>query len=253
MMLALASAKGAPGVTSSGLVLAAGWPRPVVLVEADPSGGDLALRCRSTADGPIEPAPNLLGLAATARSNTSGRMAELAQELACGVRLVQGVTSPAQGRGLGALWPAIADLLAAADVDVIADLGRLDATAAHLPVATASDQLLLVCGASVDSVHHLRTLVSDLVDHRTVGVLASRIRPLLIGAARHGEADRRDVDELMAATQIPVAACAHLPLDHPALLGLEDGGGRGLSRSLLLRSARGLADQLAGTTEQAPA
>ena len=39
--LALVSAKGAPGVTTSALLLAAVWPSPSVLVEADWAGGDL--------------------------------------------------------------------------------------------------------------------------------------------------------------------------------------------------------------------
>ena len=41
MLIALCSAKGAPGVTTSGLALALSWPRPVVLAELDPAGGDV--------------------------------------------------------------------------------------------------------------------------------------------------------------------------------------------------------------------
>jgi len=38
-LIALASATGAPGVSTTALGLALNWPRPVVLVEADPNGG----------------------------------------------------------------------------------------------------------------------------------------------------------------------------------------------------------------------
>src|SRR3954452_23618500 len=41
MLIALCSAKGAPGVTTSGLALTLTWPRRVVLAELDPAGGDV--------------------------------------------------------------------------------------------------------------------------------------------------------------------------------------------------------------------
>src|SRR3954463_12043197 len=41
MLIALCSAKGAPGVTTSGLALTLAWPRPVLLAELDPAGGDV--------------------------------------------------------------------------------------------------------------------------------------------------------------------------------------------------------------------
>lgn len=37
-LVTLVSAAGSPGVTTTGLGLALCWPRPVVLVEADPAG-----------------------------------------------------------------------------------------------------------------------------------------------------------------------------------------------------------------------
>ena len=38
-MIVLASASGSPGVTTTALGLVLGWPRPALLVEADPTGG----------------------------------------------------------------------------------------------------------------------------------------------------------------------------------------------------------------------
>jgi cellulose biosynthesis protein BcsQ len=37
-VIALASAAGSPGVTTTAVGLAFSWPRPVLLVEADPTG-----------------------------------------------------------------------------------------------------------------------------------------------------------------------------------------------------------------------
>ena len=52
-VVALASVKGSPGVTTAATALAAAWPtgRQVLLVEADPFGGDLAPRYGSTVTG----------------------------------------------------------------------------------------------------------------------------------------------------------------------------------------------------------
>ena len=38
-LIVLTSASGSPGVTTTALGLALTWPRPVLLVEADPTGG----------------------------------------------------------------------------------------------------------------------------------------------------------------------------------------------------------------------
>lgn len=42
-MIALVSGKSAPGITTSVALLASVWPSPVVVVDADPAGGDLAI------------------------------------------------------------------------------------------------------------------------------------------------------------------------------------------------------------------
>ncbi len=42
-VIALTSASGSPGVTTTAVALAFLWPRPVVLVEADPTGGSAIL------------------------------------------------------------------------------------------------------------------------------------------------------------------------------------------------------------------
>ena len=42
MLIAVAADKGAPGVTTTAVTLAAVWPRPVLLAECDPAGGDIA-------------------------------------------------------------------------------------------------------------------------------------------------------------------------------------------------------------------
>src|SRR4029077_2102430 len=66
-LIAVASDKGAPGVTTASVVLAAVWPRPVLLAECDPAGGDLLYRFPGADRGRLCPGRGLLSLAVAAR------------------------------------------------------------------------------------------------------------------------------------------------------------------------------------------
>ena len=76
-IVALVSASGSPGVTTTALGLALLWPRPVMLVEADPTGGSGLLagyfRCTREYDS------GLIELALTA-SNLSDALADVARD-----------------------------------------------------------------------------------------------------------------------------------------------------------------------------
>src|ERR1700716_3587109 len=63
MLVAVVSVKGSPGVTTFSVALAARWPAPArtLLVEADPSGGDVGVRFS------LASTPGLVSLAAAAR------------------------------------------------------------------------------------------------------------------------------------------------------------------------------------------
>ena len=244
MLVSLFSAKGSPGVTSSGLALAAAWPRPVVLLEADPSGSDLVYRCRSVAGGPFASSPNILGLASAVRGDRSVAVSEWTQKLANGVDLVAGVTTPTQGRGLAGLWSAVAAAAMISEVDVIVDLGRVEREAPTMPLLTGADLMVPIVSGSLDSLMHARELLKDLV-----GEPHSRIVPLLVGRVRTAVADCEDVDEVLASAGIIAAHATHLPLDHSGLSALEAGAKpNGRARmSQLVRTARLAADQLIAT------
>ena len=66
-LIAIASDKGAPGVTTAALALAAVWPRPVLLAECDPAGGDLVYRFPAVGGGHLDPRRGVLSLAVVAR------------------------------------------------------------------------------------------------------------------------------------------------------------------------------------------
>ena len=152
MLIALCSAKGAPGVTTTGLALALSWPRPVVVAELDPTGGDVLagygrgqLPARGLAE--LELAARRGGLA----GNLTGHLLQLG---ASGdVRLLPGLGDPASARHVD--WDRLAGALASADdgsADVLADCGRLRAV--HFPAAVVhrAAAVVVVTGSSLRSV-----------------------------------------------------------------------------------------------------
>ena len=64
-VIALTSAKGAPGVTTTALALTLLWPRPVLLAECDPAGDSSLLA--GYMGGSVEHTRGLLGLLAAQR------------------------------------------------------------------------------------------------------------------------------------------------------------------------------------------
>lgn len=245
MLAAMFSAKGAPGVTSSALTLAAVWPRPVVLIEADPSGSDLVYRCRAAIGGPLAPSPNVLGLVSAARKERTTPLHAWTQRLGCGVDLVPGVTAPSQARGMAELWEALAGTLRSSEVDVIADLGRLHRESPARSVLDSADFRIPVVVASLDAIMHTRELLKDL-EFGGPG----QTTPLLVGRTRTGSADCQDVDEVVAGAGLIASPTGHLPLDHPGLSALEGGASPSskVRASHLIRAARTFARGLLDLT-----
>ena len=159
-LIALASVKSSPGATTTALALASAWKAERrLLVEADPSGGDLGLWLGLPADS------GLAGLAAAARH---GHEADLpwrhARELAGGTHLV---TAPAGAEQAAACVAALAaaglpQALAAGEEPALADCGRLYPGSPALAVAAAAAVTLLVVRPRVSELAHLEARISGL-------------------------------------------------------------------------------------------
>lgn len=245
MLAAMFSTKGAPGVTSSALTLAAVWPRPVVLIEADPSGSDLVYRCRAATGGPLAPSPNILGLVSAARKERTTPLQGWTQRLGCGVDLVSGVTAPSQARGMSGLWEALAGTLRSSEVDVFADLGRLDRESPARAILDSADLRIPVLVPALDAIMHTRELLKDL----QLGGRGQTV-PLMIGRTRTAAADGQDVDEVMAGAGLITSPTSHLPLDHPGLSALEGTASPSskVRASHLIRGARTVTQRLLALT-----
>lgn len=203
-MIVLLSASGSPGVTTSAIGLAWTWARPVVLVEADPTGGSAVLA------GPLRggwaPRDGLIDLAVAAQSGRlDSRLAEVVQVIpGTQVKLLSGVRSHVQAKGLRALWgPLAATLkgLEATGQDVVVDAGRLGLEGSAMPLAVAADMTLLVTRTDLVSLSAARSWVETL---RATMDSAGATRSL--GLLLVGEGDPYSAREVSKVLGLPVVA-----------------------------------------------
>lgn len=249
------SAKGSPGVTTTSLLSAALWPRPTVLLEADPAGGDVASRLPALDGGALDPDRGLLPLLTTARRGlTAAQLLDQAQVVAGGARVVVGLGSSEQslaaGRGWSALAAAAGELARGTDpVDLIVDAGRVGADAVHLDLVRASDLVVLVVRADVAAVLHARERLRVLggVLRRGDGLLP-RVGVVVVGDLRHRAGDADEAAAAVTAAMDGADDLGRLPLD-PAGARVFAGTSQGASarrpeRTALVRAGRVLVEGL---------
>lgn len=255
-VVALASAKGSPGVTTLALALAHVWPRPVLLAECDPAGGDVAAGFLAAA---ADPGRGLLDLTVAARR------ADLATALGghllaldgTGTRLLlAGLSDPAQAAVVAGWWDRLATLftalgtpggpappsgagaggVAGGGLDVLADCGRLAAAHPPTPVLRRADTVLVVLRPTLRGIAQARAAVAGL---RTGDPTVDR-RLLAVPVGAGSPYPPREVARALGVPVVPVAA------DARAAAVFSDGAParRRFAASGLLRSARTLADRL---------
>jgi hypothetical protein len=227
---ALVSPGGSPGVTTTALALALGWPRQVILAECDPSGGDILAGLFA---GHLQASSGLVPLAVEAGQNPDAVAAALWSQLIelddeRGRLLLAGISDPRQGVGLAPVWPVLATTLIALPADVIADCGRLDNGGGPEPVLTASSLVAVVLRPSLRQVSRARARVGMLT--QLLGG-TERVVLLLVGEGTHSPR------EVSRALGVPVAGT--LPNDEKTAQVLSDGAGsrRGLAARPLIRAA----------------
>jgi hypothetical protein len=235
VLIGLLCAKGAPGVTTSSLAIAAQWPRPAVVMDADPSGGDVAA---GLGRGGLPAGCHLLELVARCRTQPleAALRALVVRPGAHAPLVLSGLGSPAQAAAVP--WATLGRGLARLDtVDVVCDLGRYLHGGGNHDLAEVCDRILVVTRSTLPAV---RATVR-LVDLLHVGRLGSRTGLLLVAPGRPYPAD-----EVAAACETPLVGV--LPDDPRAATVWSDGAaaGRSLSRSPLQRAARHIAETLDG-------
>jgi hypothetical protein len=248
----LVSAKGSPGATTASLALAASWPRPVILAECDPAGGDVMA---GFLRGRTPPRGGLLEVALAARRGlTPGDVLRNCLQLSIEdgqLLLLAGLSDPAHSAAVAPVWPRIASALKqmgdfVPPYDVIADAGRLP-FAGQEGLLAAADRVLMVLRPTLAQVHHARHRL-DAVRRLRLEAADSDAEPvalLMVGNRPYRAA------EVESALGVPVAAV--LADDPRAAAGLADGtaGGRWFDRSALMRAARSAVAGLTGTEADA--
>lgn len=229
-LFSLCSAHGAPGVTTTALALAGVWPenRECLLVEADPSGGVVAARFG------LQDSPGLVSLTAVARRGVDLDLVRRhTQQLPGGVPVLVAPPSATQAQAvIGDFASVMAGWSARERIDVIVDCGRLTGFTPTVDLMRNAAATLVLSRPTADQ---LRPAVHQLRILETSGVGASL---LLVGDDPYGP------DEVASAMDIAVAGTiAWDPPTAEALTG-EATRGRGLRRSLLVRSAASLVDRL---------
>ena len=166
-VIALCSASGSPGVTTTALGLALAWPRPVLLLEADPVGGSAVLA--GWFQGARDHDAGLLDVAFAAEP-VAEALHRVAVPIKDGVRFVPGARSHLEARELGILWAPLADVLAGLDAsgqDVIVDAGRLGMTDSPRPLLERADMALLVTRTDLPALAAVRSHADLVVRTRT--------------------------------------------------------------------------------------
>lgn len=256
-VVALTSAKGSPGVTTTSLALAWVWPevapaRRVIVVDADMAGGDIA---SGYLRGAVSSTDGLLGLAGDRSGNRAAAIWDHVIALDDeGTRLLlTGIGEPNQARAISVVWSTLATVFAQlgdedSPVDVILDLGRLGSLHEATVLRERADIVLLVMRSSLTSTASARSAGRRLLAERG----AADGDPVSLGCLLVGERQPYPAAEIADAVGLPVTASLAWDPTAASVLSAGSPAGWRFARSPLLRSARATASTLRAAAESAP-
>jgi MinD-like ATPase involved in chromosome partitioning or flagellar assembly len=164
-LISIMSAKGAPGATTTSMLLANLWPAPSILVDADPLGGDVALKLPGE-HGPLDLDQGLMSMLPSARRGLEPQtVVAHAQTALGGQQVLAGLPGPEQAVAAAPLWPALAQAFARVPgIDVFADIGQVSSRSTHLAMVESSSALLCVYRPTAWSAIHTRRRLESLED-----------------------------------------------------------------------------------------
>lgn len=226
-MIAVVTAKYSPGASTAAMAMTLTWPSPVVMVEADPAGGDSPA---GLLQGAFPAHHGLLGLAMAARDEQGLSQESLTDQCvtldaAAQHLLLPGLHDPAQAAGVGALWTNLAPQLhARTDMDVLVDCGRLGAAFAPAPVWQLADLVVLVLRPLVSHVHLARLWIRNLADNSgdTRIPAHDRLALLLVDEPGATLTPKQIADQIGVPGHPPLTILGSLPHD-PSAAAVLDG------------------------------
>ena len=251
-LIGLTSARGAPGVTTTALGMALHWHRPVLLVEADVSGGSAVLAgfLRGTVahDRGLRDVAVALSLGDPMDEALTRSLIDLPGGQ---VRLLPGLANAAQAPAVSGLWQPLAQHLReldAAGLDVIVDLGRWGARNGPDPLAHHLDLMLLVTSSDLPGIAAARGWVPVLsAELDTLGQGADALRAVIVGAGRP-----YSTREVSSALGVPIVGDVEWDPRTAATLSHGQPAPRSAARAPLTRSLAALASAVAATAAARP-
>jgi len=246
-LIAIASDKGAPGVTTAALALAAVWPRPVLLAECDPAGGDLVYRFPAAGGGYLDPRRGVLSLAVAARRGMQPQQFwEHTQKLHGGLDVLAGVTNAEQGAGLSLLWGPIGKVLASlSQADVIADCGRLGADGPLYDLLAEATTVVLVTRVHVADVIRLRDrAIAFAAAAQSRGRRGFGVGVVAVADHKKFQASLGEVQHVLSQASAPATVLGGIAHDTKGADLLSGEWGGNLDRTALIKTARSVARQL---------
>lgn len=250
-LVTLAAAKGAPGVTTTALVMGALWPRPVLVAECDAAGADIPLRMSAAEGGVLDPDRGLLSLAAAGRKGLDPQLVlNHTQHVIGGTEVLAGVRMPEQAAGMTNIWPMLGPALdGVPGYDVLADAGRIGATTPQSALLRSSRLVILVCTTEPSAVVHTRQRLNTLAPLLDpASPVGTPIAVVVIAEPKSRDAVA-EVRETFKRTEVPLLGTWHLAYD-PKGAGFFKGRLVGRAdKTLLVRTARGVTHEVASIVE----
>ncbi len=234
MLIGLFSAGSSPGVSTAVLAMGSAWPSPCVVIDADPSGGDLL-----AAGGSVVEADREHNLVELMRIGRQGQIPQVLDSqitrLPVGVDVVAGLAHP--GQSAGVVWGELAEgLQAVMHRDVLVDLGRWGSPFAPAPLLRACDVLLVVVRTQLRGLRRAERvlpMIKEDLDRHNPG--AGDVGLLIVND--HGPYAVPDI-----ARRLSAPVLGELPLDARTAAVFSDGATapRHMERSALARAVPGV-------------
>lgn len=244
-VIALASGKGSPGVTTAALALTLTWPSRCVLAECDPAGGSVQAGYLAGAL-PADRGIRELAVAELRGEDLRDRWWNQLVDLHAPHRqrlLLPGITDPVQSGALRPVWDRLASFFAELEhaqpgFDVIVDCGRLTTQNPPWPLLSRADAVLLVVRATLPGMSAGLPAVRMLHTQLTEGGAGTTSLGLLVTGP--GDQPTRTV-----AHELRTPVLVHLPEDNRTATVLSRGGHVKTGSPLMSAAARTYPDLVA--------
>ncbi len=249
-ILLLTSAGGSPGVTTLAVGLALTWPRPVLLVDADPGAHQAVLA--GYLSGRSSGGKGLLRVAEAHRDGRPLREVVVDQSIdldsdgAVRRLFLPGFTKPGSAAHFGSVWEDLAETfehLCDVDLDVILDCGRLTPAGLPGPLVERSALTAVVLASSLRAVMSARVHLPTIREHpRFSGGDQRQLGLIVVGEGQpygRGEIARALGVPVLSGVAHDAAAAAHLSDGRPRPRRFESSAlVRGLRDTALLHAER---------------